>query len=175
MLRNLVRTTAVALVAIGLTAPAEAARVNLERLDRQAWECALWVRARWSGALVGSRFRYALVPKRDGTVSVASWGNDGETAAFYRCLRDKGNVMERVPEAALLRQEIAQDRAHCRGVGPGDMDWGGCVRAYGRQGVRPPPYDEKTPEQCREIGTANAWWQYCVDAYGRSSVRSSPY
>jgi len=75
---------------LALVVPAGAARVSVSRLERQAWECALWTRARIGTSV--SPFGYRLVPRRNGTVDVQSWGWGDEIATFQRCLREKGNV-----------------------------------------------------------------------------------
>jgi len=96
---------AAVLLLLALAVPASAARVNLSRLERQAWTCAVWVRARYGTRLSPSNFSYTLRPNRDGTASIESWGVGPEVPAFERCLREEGNDLARAPELSLAAIE----------------------------------------------------------------------
>jgi hypothetical protein len=112
-------------LALACATPAGASRVNVSRLERQAFYCALWVRAR-SG--LGSRFNYALRPNRDGTVTLESseLPGSGESAAFRRCLREEGNDVQRAPEPSRAQEEAAW-RRRCSWIrSPIDMEWKDC-------------------------------------------------
>jgi len=123
------RRALVLVLVLACAAPAAAARarVNVSRLERQAWTCALWVRARYGTRLSASNFRYELRPNRNGTATIESWGVGPEVPAFERCLREQGNDLARAPEpsAAAIAEWLRRYCALLR-PGPGDSSYADC-------------------------------------------------